>query len=427
MTDCDVLVIGGGPGGAATATLLAARGWRVVLAEKARHPRFHIGESLLPLSQPLFERLGVAEAVARIGMPKCGAEFVPPDERPNQRYYFADALDRGFPMAFQVKRAELDELLFRNAEARGAQTLEETEVATVAFPAAGPALVTTRSAADGERCWRARQVVDASGRDTFLACRGLGRKHANPRHRSAAVFAHFEGARLETGRDRGNIAIYWFDHGWLWLIPFRDDSVSIGAVCAPGYLKTRRGSLDEFLRRTIERAPELRERMRGSRQTLPAQAAGNYSYQVDTLQGERFVRVGDAFAFVDPVFSSGVHLALHGAVGAAEVLDARLRGDRRAARLARRYEQRVRYGLRTFSWFIYRINQPAMRRMFLAPNNTLGLREGIVSLLAGDLYRQTPIRSRLLLFKAVYASHYLWEWRDNQAVRRRRRAAVKAA
>ena len=200
---CDVLVIGGGPAGSTIAALLAQQGRSVVLLEKAHHPRFHIGESLLPNNGELFEKLGVRAEVEHIGMPKFGIEFVSPEHTHRSYLEFADAWDKSRPYAWQVRRSELDELLFRHAATRGATTVEGCRVREVDFDAEG---ATVRAELDdgAPRHWRARFVVDASGRDTFLANK-LRCKHKNPAHNSSALFGHYTGARRLEGRREGNI------------------------------------------------------------------------------------------------------------------------------------------------------------------------------------------------------------------------------
>ena len=182
----------------------------------------------------------------------------------------------------------------------------------------------------------------------------------------------------------------------------RNDYTSVGAVCWPYYLKSRRSDPTAFFLETIQLCPALAERLRNARLIAPATATGNYSYQCERMAGEGYLLIGDAFAFVDPVFSSGVMLAMQGATRAADVVDAWLLDPDGAAPQVRRFERDVRHGLREFSWFIYRMTSPAMRNLFMNPRNKLRMQEALLSLLAGDLYRGTPIYWSLRAFKVVY-------------------------
>ncbi|MCL4802183.1 MAG: tryptophan 7-halogenase [Burkholderiales bacterium] len=423
----DAIVIGGGPAGTTTGALLAERGWRVALLEQDRHPRFHIGESLLPRNNPLFARLGVLDEVRAIGVVKAGAEFHSREHGRSTTFYFADALDASEPTAFQVHRADLDHILIRNAERKGVAVFEETRAVQVDLPEAAGGTVTVRTTGPaGEGEWRARFLVDASGRDALLATR-LGLKRANRRHASAAIFGHYANAERSTGRDAGNIAIYWFEHGWFWFIPLRNGITSVGAVCWPAYLKTRRGSLDDFLDATIALSPPLAARLAQARRIAPATATGNYSYQAGRAHGPGYLMVGDAFAFVDPVFSSGVYLAMVGAFDAAATVDRSLRAPAAAARASRAYERRARRGLRTFTWFIYRITAPTMRDLLMYPRNVLRVVDGIISFLAGDIYRANGVRWRIRLFQLIYYLKSLGEPRRAARAARRRRANVRSA
>jgi flavin-dependent dehydrogenase len=423
MAACDVFVLGGGPAGSTIAGLLAERGWRVVVAEKERHPRFHIGESLLPLNLPLFERLGVGEQIARIGMRKHGAQFVSPQHDTPVTFDFARAWDKNHPWAYQVRRSEFDEILFRHCVARGAQGLEGCRVTGVEFQADG-VRVEARLDDGAPRHWHARFFVDASGRDTFLANR-LGLKQRNPKHSSAALYGHFTGATRLPGREAGNITVFWFEHGWFWFIPLLDGTTSVGAVCWPHYLKSRKTDPTTFLLQTIEQCPPLAERLRDAKLVASATATGNYSYQCSRMRGERYLLLGDAFGFVDPVFSSGVMLAMNSAFQGADALDAWLRDPGAAAAPFRRFERSVRHGLAQFSWFIYRMTSPAMRRLLMGPRNTLRMEEAVLSLLAGDLFRGTPIYRSLRLFKLTYYLFSLVDLKSNMAARQRRHHLIR--
>jgi flavin-dependent dehydrogenase len=398
---CDVLIIGGGPAGATAAALLAQQGRDVVLLEKAHHPRFHVGESLLPANGPLFDRLGVREQVERIGMPKWGVEFVSPHHEHRSLLEFADAWDKTMPYAWQVRRSELDDILFRHAAARGARTLEGCRVREVAFDADG-ATVQAQCDDGSTREWRARFVLDASGRDTFLANK-LRSKQKNPKHNSSALFGHFTNAERLPGRLEGNISIFWFEHGWFWLIPLADGTTSVGAVCWPHYMKSRSKPLKEFFLDTIAMSPQLAERLRHA--TLvddKVHATGNYAYSGSHCSGERYLLLGDAYSFIDPVFSSGVYLAMISAFAAAEAVPVCLDRPREAAAARRRYERVMRKGPREFSWFIFRVTNPTMREFFMHPRNPLRVKEALLSMLAGDIYGNTPIWGSVWAIKALY-------------------------
>ena len=403
--DCDVLVIGGGPAGSTAAALLAQQGRKVVLLEKAQHPRFHIGESLLPGNVALFDRLGVRDQVERIGMPKYGIEFVSPEHEHRSYLEFGDAWDKTMPYAWQVRRSELDEMLFRNAAARGASAIERCRVRDVEFDAEGATVHAELEDDDGaktQRSWRTRFVLDASGRDTLLANK-FRCKEKNPAHNSSALFGHFTNAQRLSGRKEGNISICWFEHGWFWFIPLADGTTSVGAVCWPYYLKSREKPLREFFADTIALCPELARRLEGATLVDDAvHATGNYSYLATHCSGERYLMLGDAFTFIDPMFSSGVYLAMKSAFSGADVVATTLDRPAEAARARKHFERLMRKGPREYSWFIFRVTNPTIREMFMYPMNPLRVKEALLSLLAGDLYGKTPIWASLWALKGIY-------------------------
>ena len=421
--DCDVLVIGGGPAGATIAALLAERGRDVVIAEKGHHPRFHIGESLLPANAALFDALGVRDEVERFGMTKYGVEFVSPEHEHRASIEFVDAWTKDMPYAWQVRRSELDEVLFRNAAAKGAKAIEGCRVRDVRFDAEGASIDAELD--DGaRRTWRARFVVDASGRDTLLANQ-LRCKQKNRKHNSSALFGHFEGATRLPGKAEGNITIFWFAHGWFWFIPLADGATSVGAVCWPYYLKTRGKPLPDFFRDTIALCPALAARLEGARPVSEVQATGNYSYSSRISSGERFVMLGDAYAFIDPVFSSGVLLAMKSAFAGADVVEATLDRPRQAARARRRFDAVSRRGPREFSWFIFRVSSPTMRDFFMYPQNPMRVKEALISLFAGDIYDKTPIWPSIFVLKAMYYLVSLGNLGRSLAFWKRRRVNIR--
>ncbi len=425
---CDVLVIGGGPAGSTAATLLAERGYRVILLEKAHHPRFHIGESLLPANLPLLEKLGVIDAVKAIGVEKWGAEFISPWHDHKQSFEFADAMDKSMPMAYQVRRAEFDEILIRNASRKNARVMEGCLVQDVDFlPDNNGALVHARHDDGSTETAHARFVLDASGRDTFLGNR-FKAKQRNKRHNSTAIYAHFSGAGRSPGKAAGNIAIFWFAHGWFWFIPLVDGATSVGAVTWPYYLKTRnKKSLEQFLLDTIALCAPLNERLQHAHLISPVEAAGNYSYACDRTHGSNYLLLGDAYAFIDPVFSSGVMLAMHSAFVGADTVDTCLRDPRQAAAALRKFDKTMRIGPKAFSWFIYRITNPTMRDMFMEPRNIFRVKEALLSVLAGDLFGKTPIHGPLLLFKGLYYAASLLNFRRTLTAWRLRKHNIRVA
>jgi flavin-dependent dehydrogenase len=422
----DVVVIGGGPAGSTVAALLADKGHDVVVFEKAQHPRFHIGESLLPMNMPLFDRLGVRKEVEAIGITKHGAEFVSPWHDHTSRFLFAEAMDKSFPYAVHVRRSEFDELLFRHATKQGARTFEGCRVTHADMDAGkggdGRALVKVKNDDGTETEWRPRFVIDASGRDTLLSNQ-FDVKQRNRRHASAALFGHFSNAYRTPGAWEGSITLFWFDHGWFWYIPLLDGTTSVGAVAHPGYFKDNRkgASLNDFLMQTIALAPKLAERLKDATLLEPATTTGNYAYDSKICRGEKFVMIGDAYAFVDPMFSSGVYLAMNSAFESAVAVDHWLKGEMpMAEKQFRRLEKMMKHGPKMFSWFIYRITSPAIRKIFMQPRNVWRMQEALLSILAGDLFRSTPVGPRLLGFKFIYYCSCLsilpqaiktWAWR----------------
>ncbi|GAC1302467.1 MAG: NAD(P)/FAD-dependent oxidoreductase [Steroidobacteraceae bacterium] len=398
---CDIVIIGGGPAGSTAAILLAGSGLRVVVVEKARHPRFHIGESPLPANLPLLERLGVSEKVRAIGMPKWGAEFVSAADGRSHEFQFANAWNKTLPMSYQVRRSEFDEILIRRAAETGAEVIEGCRVRDVEFLGDEKVLVHAVHEDGRLQSWQAAQLVDASGRDTFLGNR-LRTKRRNKKHNSAAMYAHFTGARRDGGSREGNISIYWFDHGWFWFIPLADGTTSVGAVVWPYYMKTRNEPTGDFFMRTIAMCPPLAARLSAAQLASEVEATGNYSYSCARSCGTNYLMVGDAYTFVDPVFSSGVMLAMQSGMYAAQTIERCRRDPARRPRILRRFDRLMRHGPKQFSWFIYRVTNPTMRELFLGPRNVLRMEEALLSVLAGDMFGRTPIWTSLRLFKVLY-------------------------
>lgn len=423
LKSCDVLVLGGGPAGSSIGALLAEKGWRVDVWEKDPHPRFHIGESLLPHTLPYLKQLGVLDEIERIGLKKFGAELVSPSHDEPVTLYFSGAMDKHHPYAFQVRRSEFDEILLRNCQKKGARISEGFEATAVDFSDPNMTTIQGKNSEGVMVSQQARYVIDATGRQTFLANQ-LKVKERNLQHNSVSVFGHFEDVVRHEGKEEGNLTICWFEHGWFWIIPLPDGVTSVGMVCWPAYLKSRNSNLDEFFWQTVEGSVHMTNRLKNAKVVMPIVATGNYSYQSSVMTGSQYMLVGDAFSFIDPILSSGVHLALHGGIRGAEVVDAYLLGRAEAGQKARDFESAVKHGLKTYSWFIYRITQPAFRNLAMAPKNWFRMHEAISSILSGDVFGATPVKLPISIFKGFYYLMTVLDLKANLVQYRRRKYAV---
>jgi flavin-dependent dehydrogenase len=399
---CDVLIIGGGPAGSTAAALIADRGADVVLIEKDSHPRFHIGESLLPRNLAVLERLGIREKIARMGVLKPGAEFVSDETGKSVAFNFALGLDQEYTHSYQVKRADFDEALFANARSKGARTFERTRVTEVSFQNRGARSRVSAIDRDGQsRDFAPWLVLDASGRDTFLANK-FQVKEASKQNSTAAVFAHFRGAEFRVGEMAGYITVHLVKDGWFWMIPLPGDIMSVGFVGNQAAFKTRHGRVDDFFFTKVRESPTVNARMSRAELASEVISTGNYSYRARSACGEGFFMIGDAFGFIDPVFSSGVLLAMMAGEIGAEVAMRWLNDPKAGLALARRAERRMRNSMEEIGWLIYRINHPVLRSMFMAPSDRFRMRAGLVAILAGNLQRGWRYSAPLLAFKSAF-------------------------
>jgi flavin-dependent dehydrogenase len=392
--DTDVLIVGGGPGGSTTATFLARAGLDVTVVEREPFPRFKVGESLVPNCMPILERLGVLDKVKAHGfLDKFGVTFH--DQELEREATFTFREGRPWPtFTFDVHRAEFDEVLLDHAVREGARLIQPATVEKVAFDDDG---VTARLGdAEGERTLRARFLVDASGRDGFLASR-QGRREPMPGLGKVAIFAYFQGARRWAGRDEGNVRIYIFPEGWFWYIPLARDETSVGCVLHSRTVKAREGTPEDLFRAMVGRCERVRENLEGAGQVTPMYTAANFAYAVDPIVGDRFLCVGDAVAFVDPIFSAGVFLAMAEGEMAAEEIVGAFRDGRFRARRFRGYARRLRRGMVPFTRFITQFYDRQFLEIFMNPRDTLGLVDAVTFVLAGGAFRRVPLKMRALI------------------------------
>ncbi len=398
----EILVIGGGPGGSTVANFLAQAGRDVLLCERDRFPRFHVGESLLPYSVPIFERLGVWNELVDYGFQrKYGGDLIFEPGGQRVSIDFAAGVEPQYDMALQVRRAEFDDILLRRAATVGVEVRQETPVARVLFDgdrAVGAEL------ASGQRI-EAKVVIDASGRDTLLGSQ-LGTRRRDPRLRQVALFAPWKGARMGVGRDGGNVLIVGGPTGWFWMIPLDQEQTSVGVVCPRSTMQQRAGrSLDEFFDELAATSSEVSRRLVGATRLKPVQPTADFSYQLDQFGGDGWVVVGDAAAFLDPVFSSGIHIAVDAAERAARAIRRALdHKDRFDAADCRRFERDVRRGLTRFRRYILGYYDPGFASLFSSENPPPFLFPPIVSIIAGKVQDWTPrvwLSDRILFLQSA--------------------------
>jgi flavin-dependent dehydrogenase len=388
----DAVVIGGGPAGSTVATALARASRHVLVLEKEKFPRFHVGESLLPFSLPIFERLGVAEKIRAAGFQKKFGAFFWNDVTGSgtRPVLFSDALDDGHPMAYQVKRAEFDHLLLKHSAASGAEVREETSVEDVLFEGGRAVGVRVRGKDGRVEEIRARAVVDASGQGAFLSKR-LGTRRFDSKLKRAALFAHYEGIRWPEEQRPGDILLPIAEGVWYWIIPFSDGSMSVGAVYDPALArKSGAPTLDERFDWLLARSARMQGFLQGARRTSAVCAISDYSATSGNMAGDGYVLVGDAATFLDPVFSTGVFLALATGERAAVAVDAALtRHGRLDAKDLARYEREAKKLFARFRRFVYGFYDPTFFEGFCTPDPPEKMRKAVTTVLAGGVERPT--------------------------------------
>ena len=334
----EVVVIGGGPAGATTATLVAQRGRRVTLFERERFPRFHIGESLIPETFWVLERLGMLDRMrgSRF-VEKHSVQFVNEKGLLSEPFYFHDHKPQESSRTWQVVRSEFDEMMLRNAAEQGVDVHEGVRVLDVLFEGDRATGVRVQDEDGAVREVMADVVVDASGQGSMIMSR-LGLRDWDPVLKKAAIWTYWKDAERGAGRDEGATIVLQLDEkqGWFWYIPLHDGTVSVGVVAGYDYLFKDRETKDPeaIYFEEVARCPGLQPRIARAEKTVPVRVAKEYSYRSRQVAGDGWVLVGDAFGFLDPLYSSGVLLALKsGELAADAIVGALDAGDTSAARL----------------------------------------------------------------------------------------------
>jgi halogenation protein CepH len=359
----DVIVMGGGPGGSAAGAYLAKHGRKVLILEREKFPRFHIGESLLPAGWELWDKIGATKDIEEAGFVLKQGIMFGMFEKPEVKLLTAEYPQYFVhPWTFHVERGKFDELLLNNARKQGAEAREEWSVKEVIFE--GSRAVGVMAGPNGQEPHRieAPMVVDATGRDCMIA-RRMGWRKPDPVLNKISHFTHFKGAFRRDSKDvvdigpvfEGSVTtdIYTIDGGWIWYIPLSDDIVSVGAVLDARHARTLGDTPQERFEKAIAACPTVKQMVGDSAQHMEMQTISNISYLNEQFVGDGFVLVGDASMFVDPIFSAGVTLAIRGGVYASERILECFKQNDFSAELLRPYETRIKHPMNSIFKMIY--------------------------------------------------------------------------
>jgi flavin-dependent dehydrogenase len=378
----DVILIGGGPAGSAAGAFLAKAGLNCVLFEREVYPRFHIGESLLPASMPIFKETGFFDVLASGKyIEKYGANFI--DYRTDDSVYFGfnDGLNRDIPMAFEVERCHFDQDNLQYTKSLGVDVRQPERVKDVEFTADGVRAITNNDT------YEAKYLLDCTGRDSLLGQR-MKMRHAHKQLNNFAVFAHFVGVERYTGRKEGDITVGLLpDCSWSWIIPFKGEKTSVGVVASSRLLPS---GLDmaSYMQEQLLSSPRVKTLMSQAERVSEVTTIANYSHGNESLVGDRWICVGDAAAFLDPIFSSGVHVAtMSGKLAAQTVIEAFKNGQTlRAVDQHTHYEQTVRKGIERFRKLIALFYQGSFVEQMKKTLQREHMRAAFTSAVAGDMW-----------------------------------------
>lgn len=395
----DVVIIGGGPAGTTAAIHLAQKGRSVVIFEKEKFPRFKIGESLLPYSLSALDRLGIRPQLDAVAMPKYGGEIATACGQRAVKFHFKDGFRLKHHQAYQVERATFDKLMLDRARECGAKIHEETQVSKVAFEADGVALEVKDK--NGEtRNIQARYLLDCSGRNSVVG-RHFGLKVSYPHLQKFSCFAHFEGVQRDEGIDAGLTRLVRADRHWFWMIPLDEQRTSIGVVMDLADFKARKLSPEEMLNWAIQDSPVMAERMRDAKRVSIVHSISDYSYRNSKLTGERWMLAGDAAGFIDPIFSTGVFLAIHSGEECANAIDTILTSPGKRPGLFRRYERSMNRIMDMYLRFVSAWYRDEFISVFTTPTQRFQLAPAINAVLAGNIGNSFAIWWRMQLFYLV--------------------------
>src|SRR6266571_3071341 len=392
----DVAIIGGGPAGSTAAALLARASRRVIVFEREKFPRFHIGESLLPFSMKAFTRLGLHEKFSRAGfLKKFGGEIVGACSENGTKFYFKDGYRSQTDHAYQVTRGDFDKVLLDHAVECGAEVHQETSVDQVEFSNDEVELGIKYNGSF--HSIRARYVIDASGRTSVLG-RKFKIKKTYDHLQKLSIFAHYDGVWRAEGIDGTLTVLIRAIDRWFWLIPLSAERTSVGVVLDSEIFRKSKLGAGEFLDQALAEQPIIAKRMTNARCVSQVYVEADFSYRSARLHGDRWLLAGDAAGFIDPIFSSGVFLAVFSGELAADALNEVLDCPRKAKRLFVRYETAVNRAMDVYLRFVNAWYTKEFIEVFLAPRDVLGLPPAVNAVLGGNIGNCFAIRWRMWVF-----------------------------
>jgi flavin-dependent dehydrogenase len=400
-TDCDLLVIGGGPGGSTAAAFARLKGMSVCLAEREEFPRFHIGESLLPIGNAVLRASGAWPKVETAGfVPKFGAEFMLADGSDPKEIVFAEGYVPGLESTFQVERSRFDSILLEHARSLGADVRTGTTVRALE-PSAEFVTATLAPREGAPVSIRARWVIDAGGRENLYESPEKKALEPPPFPKRAAVYSHFEGVLRADGPKGGNIIIVRIEDGWFWMIPISAERTSVGLVTSLETLR-RGGDPQSVFQATVAGSVRLRSLMERARAVQPFRVTADYSYVRRDFASPRVVLVGDAAGFYDPIFSSGVYISTHSAQVAVEAIAGAHAGGRALSRSEQsRYTRGLKAHTDAFCRLIEVFYDNSSFTVSMTQKPPLDLNRGLVSIVAGHVHLTWPLWWRFKVFLTV--------------------------
>jgi flavin-dependent dehydrogenase len=389
----DVAIIGGGPAGSTAATLLARAGRRIIVLERENFPRFHIGESLLPFSMKAFTRMDLLEKFNQAGfLKKYGGEFFSACCDKGVKFYFKDAYRSQTDHSYQVTRGDFDKLLLDHARENGAEVHEQTAVEGVDFANEHVDL----SIANRGNV-KARYLIDASGRNSILGNK-FKIKKTYDHLKKLSIFGHYNGVTRAEGIDGTLTGLIRGIDRWFWIIPLTPERTSIGVVLDSDTFKRSKQTPEDFLEEAIREQPILAKRMQNARRVSEVYVASDFSYRSTKLYGDRWVMAGDAAGFIDPIFSSGVFLAVFSGELAADALHEVLAQPRMAKKLFPRYEKKVNRAMDVYLRFVDAWYTREFIEIFSAPREFLNLPPAVNAVLGGNIGNSFGVRWRMSVF-----------------------------